>query len=337
MLPLVSIIIPVYNAERYIADAIHSAVNQTFKELEFIIVDDGSNDSSPDIIQSISDPRIILISQRNKGGSAARNRGLEMAKGEYIKFLDADDILLPDAIKKQLEQSKNLGDNEIVFGDFNFMNSEGKITMTNKFEDSGKLTVDSATFFLANWKILISCPLHKKEYLLRIGGFDEKLPFGQESDLHFRLALNSFEFKYQPGMIFQYRSHTDVGRISTKRLKKKRELWAMVYSLDKKIKLLEELKGELDEAQQEYFSRSYFGLARNSFMQGNKTEGRYYLSRSKQYSKSNLPPFKQGLFWGLFYQLTGYLIGYIRLEKLIGKVRGNTGEVSKELAVLIKQ
>lgn len=337
MLPLVSIIIPVYNTERYIADAIHSAINQTFKELEVIIVDDGSNDSSPDIIQSISDPRIIFISQRNKGGSAARNRGLEMAKGEYIKFLDADDILLPDAIEKQLEQSKNLGENEIVFGDFNFMNSEGKITMTNKFEDSGKLIDDPATFFLANWKILISCPLHKREYLIRIGGFDEKLPFGQESDLHFRLALNGYAFKYILGLVFLYRSHTDVDRISTSRVKKKRDLGVMVYSLDKKIKLLEELKGELGEAQQEYFSRSYFGLARNSFMQGNKTEGHYYLSRSKQYSKYNRPPFKRGLFWGLFYQLTGYLIGYIKLEKLISIVRGNTGEVSKELAVLIKQ
>ena len=337
MLPLVSIIIPVYNTERYIADAIHSAINQSYKELEIIIVDDGSNDSSPDIIQSISDPRIILISQRNKGGSAARNRGLEMATGEYIKFLDADDILLFDAIEKQLEQSKNLGENEIVFGDFNFMNSEGKITMTNKFEDIGKLTDDPATFFLANWKILISCPLHKREYLLHIGGFDEKLSFGQESDQHFRIALNGFTFIYKPGLIFQYRSHTDANRISANRLKKKRDLGTMVYSLDKKIKLLEELNGELNEAQQEYFSRSYFGLARNSFIQGNKAEGYYYLSRSKQYSKNNLPPFRQGLFWGLFYGLTGCLIGYIKLEKLISKMRGNADEISKELAVLIKQ
>jgi len=336
-MPLVSIIIPVYNSERYVADAIHSAINQSYKELEIIIVDDGSNDSSPDIIQSINDPRIIRINQRNKGGSAARNRGLEIAKGKFIKFLDADDILLPDAIERQLENSKDLGEGEIAFGDFNFMNREGKVTTTNKFEDSRSLTGDPATFFLANWKILISCPLHKKEYLLRIDGFDEKLSFGQESDLHFRLALNGFVFVYKPGLVFQYRSHTDADRISTNRLKKKRDMDAMVYSLDKKIKLLEGLNGELNQPQQEYFSRTYFGLARNSFLQGNKTEGHFYLSRSKQYSKNNLPPFRRGAFWGRFYGITGYFIGYIKLEKLINKMRGNTDEISKELAVLIKQ
>jgi glycosyltransferase involved in cell wall biosynthesis len=337
MNPLVSVIIPAYNAAQYIAEAIYSALNQTYKELEVIVVDDGSTDGTSDIIQGINDSRLILIKQHNKGGSAARNHGLEAAKGEYIKFLDADDVLYPDTIEKQIKESEHLGKNDIIFGDFNFINSKGQITETHSFKDQELLSHDPITFFLANWKILISCPLHKKKYLQSIGGFDEKLPFGQEADLHFRLALKGYSFIHREGPVFFYRSHVNDSRISANRLKKNRDLWAMVYGLDKRIKLLMERNGSLNDSQKEYFSRSFFGLARKSFLQSNKAEGKYYLSRSKQYSKNKLPPFKRTTLWGLFYLISGSVLGYSLLEKLIRRIRGNSDEVSEELSILLKQ
>ncbi|MCK5537348.1 MAG: glycosyltransferase family 2 protein [Bacteroidales bacterium] len=95
----VSIIVPAYNAEQYIAEAIQSVLNQTFQDWELLVIDDGSRDNTAKIVKSFFDPRIILIQQENGGVSSARNKGLEGVKGKYITFLDADDILPPKSLE----------------------------------------------------------------------------------------------------------------------------------------------------------------------------------------------------------------------------------------------
>lgn len=99
---LVSIVIPVYNVEKYLAEALGSAVNQTYQNTEIICVNDGSTDNSAEILKEYAkqDTRIKIITQENQGLSAARNTGLSSANGEYIYFLDSDDILKPDLIEK---------------------------------------------------------------------------------------------------------------------------------------------------------------------------------------------------------------------------------------------
>ncbi|HEY4324125.1 MAG TPA: glycosyltransferase family 2 protein [Mucilaginibacter sp.] len=102
--PLVSIIIPVYNSEKYVAECIESAINQTWSNKEIIIVDDGSTDRSLTIVQrQANNPLVKIIQQSNKGASAARNTGLKEAKGDYIQFLDADDLLSPNKIEEQIK------------------------------------------------------------------------------------------------------------------------------------------------------------------------------------------------------------------------------------------
>jgi len=101
--PLVSIIIPLYNAEKYIAATIQSALNQTWANKEIIVVDDGSTDNSFAITNQFGGENIRVITGENKGASAARNIGLKEAKGEYIQFLDADDLLSEDKIAAQME------------------------------------------------------------------------------------------------------------------------------------------------------------------------------------------------------------------------------------------
>ena len=96
-MPLVSIIVPVYNVEQYIRRCIDSIISQSYKNIELIIVDDGSTDSSPQIIKEYKD-KAIIVTQRNKGQAAARNTGLKYATGNYICFVDSDDYLLNDAI-----------------------------------------------------------------------------------------------------------------------------------------------------------------------------------------------------------------------------------------------
>ena len=99
---LVSIIIPAYNAERYIESCLVSVIGQTYKDLEIIIVNDGSTDSTINVIKKIDDKRIVIIDQKNKGASHAKNAGLAIAKGEFIQFLDSDDILSFDKIESQV-------------------------------------------------------------------------------------------------------------------------------------------------------------------------------------------------------------------------------------------
>ena len=100
--PLVSIIIPVFNSQEYLAETIESALAQTWPNKEIIIVDDGSSDKSLDVAKRFKNPAIKIFEQENKGASAARNKGLAEAKGEYIQFLDADDLLNNTKIEDQL-------------------------------------------------------------------------------------------------------------------------------------------------------------------------------------------------------------------------------------------
>lgn len=209
-------------------------MNQTYGNTEIIVIDDGSTDKSYEIACKYKEECVTIIQQGNKGGSAARNSGLKAAKGKYIKFLDADDVLQSDAIENQVRHLESMGEDELVFGDFNFINKESEITHTSKFTQQQDLINDPETFILTSWIILISCPLHRKEHLIRIGGFDEKLPLGQEADLHLRLVLDGIIFIYRPGILFNYRTHRENSRISVKRLNRNRDIWATVYTLEKK-------------------------------------------------------------------------------------------------------
>ena len=94
---------PAYNAEKYIAEAIQSVLDQTFQDWELLVIDDGSKDSTAKIVNSFSDPRIVLIQQENGGVSVARNAGLDLAKGKYITFLDADDAIPNYSIRERVD------------------------------------------------------------------------------------------------------------------------------------------------------------------------------------------------------------------------------------------
>jgi glycosyltransferase involved in cell wall biosynthesis len=122
--PLVSIVIPCYNVEAYVGKAIESVLGQTYDPIEIIVVDDGSEDDSVDVIQSYQE-RITLYRQENKGAPAARNQGTRKASGSLLKFLDADDLLYPEAIERQVSQMRQIeSERAIVFGDGHYFRGE---------------------------------------------------------------------------------------------------------------------------------------------------------------------------------------------------------------------
>src|SRR6266446_27932 len=100
--PLVSVIIPAYNAERYVGRALRSVVEQSYAGLEIILVDDGSQDGTAQVVEQFKDPRIVYLYQGNAGQGNARNHGLRVCKGEYVSFLDADDWYHPRKIERQV-------------------------------------------------------------------------------------------------------------------------------------------------------------------------------------------------------------------------------------------
>src|SRR5438876_760555 len=102
MKPLVSILIPAYNAEEWIADTIRSAIGQTCPRKEIIVVDDGSSDRTAEVAQRFASKEVTVVSIQNQGAAAARNHALRLSQGDYIQWLDADDLLAPDKVERQL-------------------------------------------------------------------------------------------------------------------------------------------------------------------------------------------------------------------------------------------
>ena len=121
-MPSISIIIPVYNVEKYLKECLDSIVNQTFRDFEIICINDGSTDSSPEILNKYAqkDNRFIVISQENQGQGVARNRGIEIANGEYIMFLDSDDWLDTNTFELCYKQIKECKNDFVMFGYSNY-------------------------------------------------------------------------------------------------------------------------------------------------------------------------------------------------------------------------
>lgn len=321
---MISIIMPCYNAGKYIKEAIEFVLNQSYKDWELIVVNDGSTDESLSVAESFSDKRIHIYSQTNSGACVARNKGIKMAMGEYLKFLDADDILEKDCLKNQIEQIKTLKENQVPFGDYDNIDESGKKMSTFLFSEHQDmldvLRTDQSYFFFKYWHILISSPLLRKKDLIDCGGYDVELKRGQESDMHFRLALQGVEFVYFPTMTFSYREYTSPDRITAKGRKDEaimREYWEQ--RTNKCERLLLDKYGKIPEKYRSYFLMYWFGRARNNFAKKDSLHGKIYLDK--------VCSFGEGSTFMKFYILIGKWIGYVNLEsvfrfrlKLIGKV-----------------
>ena len=129
-MPLVSVIVPAYNAARYIRQALESVCTQTYRDIEVIVVDDGSRDETPAIVEEFatSDPRVRLLLQNNAGVGAARNMGLRQAQGVYIAPIDADDIWHPGKLEAQVACMEAHGpETGLVYCWTNIIDSEGRL------------------------------------------------------------------------------------------------------------------------------------------------------------------------------------------------------------------
>ncbi len=201
-LPLVSIIIPCYNGERFVAEAIESALAQTYPHKEVIVIDDGSTDNSLEVIKSFGD-KIRWETGPNRGGCAARNRGIELARGELIQFLDADDILHPQKLERQVPVALESAPTIICCDWFSVNMHKDDDPRIHKLMDG---IADGVVFVLSHNQFPTASPLHWRTFLLAVGGFREGLRAAQEFDLHLRLAASGCRFQRLPEALLTVRS-----------------------------------------------------------------------------------------------------------------------------------
>lgn len=314
---LVSIIIPTYNSERFVSDSIFSVLNQTYENIEVIIVDDGSTDNTVSLIQNIADSRIKLFSQINQGACVARNRGISESTGEFIKFLDSDDILYPNAIEEQLKKILTLPNDTVVFGDFNFIDINNTSFYTNKINSTQFPTVNQHLWFMKNWEMLITCPLHRKEHLLKINGFNIKLKNGQESFLHIQLSLNGVMFEYQPQIIFGYRSHNSNTRISCMRMNSIPPIHDILYRNEQILNIIFHTQIDSTHILSTHISQQYFDSALLYFTNKQNSEGRFCLKKAMSTPRNKYPKFKKSSVLGFLFIHIGQIIGHRTILRVI--------------------
>jgi glycosyltransferase involved in cell wall biosynthesis len=184
MSPLVSILIPCFNAEHLVAQAIESALAQTWPHKEVIVIDDGSTDGSLDVIRRF-DGRIRFETGPNRGGNAARNRLLELSKGEWLQYLDADDYLRPGKIEKQIEFLRKHPDFDVIYSP-----TASEILVDGKpaLEEHQIPKPREPWILLAHWELpQTGGSLWKKSALEDVSGWRVGQPCCQEHELYFRL------------------------------------------------------------------------------------------------------------------------------------------------------
>ena len=208
--PLVSVIIPTYNRSQLVIRAIRNALDQTYKNTEIVIVDDGSTDDTQHALRSFGD-RIRVIRQANRGPSSARNRGLEIAQGEIIAFQDSDDLWMATKLERQVSLLERAGPSvpccicnaEMHFAERSPTTSFKLAAIESKLEEG--IWVNVAEVLATTFILFNQCAAIRRDALARVGGFDESLTLMEDYDYALRLALDggSWIFTSEPLVVWR--------------------------------------------------------------------------------------------------------------------------------------
>jgi glycosyltransferase involved in cell wall biosynthesis len=202
-IPVVSVITPAYNQASYLSQAVQSVLEQTCQDFELIVVDDGSTDGTPQVLAGIQDPRVRAIRQPNAGLSAARNTGLRACRAPYVTFLDADDFFMPDklaVLSAYLEQHPDIG---LVGGGTQVVDQVGR-PLREIIKSPGNLGLFE---LLAGNPFTVTSVMVRKEWIDRVGVFDETLRACEDWDMWLRLAYAGCRFEWVEHVVGAYRYH----------------------------------------------------------------------------------------------------------------------------------
>ncbi len=186
-MPKVSIIIPTYNREQFIGQAILSVLEQSFTDFEIIVVDDGSTDNTKNVIETFDDPRVQYYYQENKGRSVARNYALLLAKGKYITFLDSDDLYLSNKLELQVNYLDLHSDISMIYTSANCIDENGNF-LQHKYEASTSGWIYKDIAFFIPVTITLPTVMVRREVFDSAGYFDEKMHRFEDTDMWRRIS-----------------------------------------------------------------------------------------------------------------------------------------------------
>lgn len=203
--PIISVLIPTYNRKDIVLEAIRSALKQEPNNFEIIVIDDGSTDGTAEYLQGLN-LSIKIITQKNMGVAAARNRGIREARGEYIAFLDSDDLWLPHKLQQQLAFFTIHPETVIVFTD-EYISEKNVIQSKTRFERNKPIVRPSLPAFVQHTSIHVSSIMAKKTLFDEVGLFNESLRIHEDSELWNRIAeYHAFNYIEQPLVVYRWQA-----------------------------------------------------------------------------------------------------------------------------------
>ncbi|MBX7174805.1 MAG: glycosyltransferase [Pyrinomonadaceae bacterium] len=284
----ISIIIPAYNAAKFIGQAIESIFRQTLPPLEIIVIDDASTDQTVSLVEKYSSP-VRLLKQKKSGVSAARNFGIRESIGEFVAFLDADDIFIePTKLEKQLALIKEK-DCDLVMSGWRITDEN-----LNKIADRPLwLEVPQINLFhlIRTVAVLPSAMFVRRSKLLEIDGFDKSLTNAEDVDLVFRLLLANCQAEWLKEITVAYRKHP---ANATNQIRCQNDGIKKVFE---KLFLRSDLPVSIRQIESEIRYHSLIWLAYDCFLAGDLTEMKRYLLDSREFAKFS----QEGLLMDWFY------------------------------------
>ncbi|MBA4157289.1 MAG: glycosyltransferase [Gemmatimonadetes bacterium] len=280
---LISIITPCYNAAEFIADTIESVAAQTYPHIEHIVVDDCSGDGSWEVIRSYGEQVQAVRLERNRGGSHARNRGAELARGRYLMFLDADDVITPETVAALVDALRDHPDS-IAFCDWVSLERVDGQWVQLPREVS---LPDSDTDLFRGWlERRWGCPpcavLWHRDAYERVGGWDEGLAVEQDTDVMLRAIVEGVRLRPAAGGLALYRRHGDARISVCNDVYSERRILSQVRVLGKLLAKLD-LGDDLGEYAQPV-GMLYHQLSLLAFQQGRAELGRECLRKGERYA-----------------------------------------------------
>jgi glycosyltransferase involved in cell wall biosynthesis len=286
---LVSIIIPVYNSEKYLGECIESAINQTWPNCEIIVIDDGSTDDSLNVArQYATHPDVNIIRQKNKGAAGARNTGLKEAKGDYIQFLDADDLLSPDKIEAQIACLNGSVTHLAICKTIHFNDGESYlngIQSDDWFCADSNNPVDFLIKLYAGNEIMPGYGgmiqpntwLAPRNLIEKAGPWNEKLSLDDDGEFFCRVVLAAEGIKFSAGGFNYYRKFSRRQSLSAQKNRKSVE--SAILAMELKLKHLK-IKTN-DPIIDRIFSRHYWWTGVIAYPQF-KSLSKYCIKKAKE-------------------------------------------------------
>jgi glycosyltransferase involved in cell wall biosynthesis len=322
---LVSVIIPCYNAQKWLEEAIDCCLQQTYPNIEIIVIDDGSTDNSSEIIKSYAD-KIVTYKMPHRSGNVARNKGIDLSSGKYIQFLDADDYIYPQKIARQVSFLE-ANEADIVYGDwrhkYHLPNGE---SFLGKVEIPGE-QVDILESLISNWWVALASLMYSRKIVLKVGGWDENLPIVQDRAFFLSTVMAGAKVFYQPGCYSLYRRHGS-STVSTS----SHNLWIEThYKINTELQEKIFQMGKLSPSYRQAFAKAYFELARKS-LPFDYSQYKIFLNKAL----TTYPEF-DGDSKIFIYNLMKRFIGFNLTEKLVSNILRLKNQVKPFIKPLVMQ